>query len=58
MDHRDDVTLYQTLRDANAAARADTYARGKTVLRWMRAIGSWILRRVVGSDRGRPTGVD
>ena len=58
MDHRDDVTLYQTLRDANAAARADTHARGKTVLRWLRATGAWILRRVVGSDRGRPPGVD
>lgn len=54
MDHRDDVTLYQTLRDANAAARSDTYARGKTVLRWFRAFGTWVLRHAIKSDRGRP----
>jgi hypothetical protein len=58
MDHRDDVTLYQTLREANAAARSDTYARGKTVLRWLRAIGAWILRRVVKNDRGQSPEAD
>ena len=47
MDHRDDVTLYQTLRKANASARADTYARGKTVLRFLGAAGRWIAKHTV-----------
>jgi hypothetical protein len=33
MDHRDDVTLYQTLRDAKGAARTDTRQRAKTLFR-------------------------
>ena len=32
MDYRDDVTLYEDLRGAHAAARADTWKRSKIMI--------------------------
>jgi hypothetical protein len=52
MDHRDDITLYQTLRDANAAARTDTWQRGKRVLRAFRAIHAWSVKVLSKAVRG------
>lgn len=52
MDHRDDITLYQTLRDANASARADTWRRGKRVVRLFREFYAWLVKVLSRAFRG------
>jgi hypothetical protein len=52
MDHRDDTTLYQTLRDANASARSDIRTRGKRVLRLLRDAGVWSAKAMLKLARG------
>ena len=44
VDHRDDVTVYQVLRDANASARADTWRRSKAIGRPLLIVGASILK--------------
>jgi hypothetical protein len=53
MDHRDDVTLYQTLREAKGAARTDTRQRAKSLFRSLSGLCAALIKKI-RERRGKP----